>query len=46
MGRNIQYYMNQMNIDTKKLAEALDVAYTTLTDWIKDKTYPRIDRIE
>ena len=46
MSKNILHYMAMNNIDRKQLASALDVAYTTLTDWINAKTYPRIDRIE
>lgn len=46
MGRNIERYMQLHSIDRKQLAEALDVPYTTLTDWIKGNTYPRIDKIE
>lgn len=28
------------------MCEALGVKYTTLTDWVNGKTYPRIDKIE
>jgi Helix-turn-helix. len=38
--------MDSRGIDRKRLSEDLDVSYTTLTDWIKGKTYPRIDKIE
>lgn len=46
MAKNIQRYMDSRGIDRKRLSEDLDVSYTTLTDWIKGKTYPRIDKIE
>lgn len=46
MGENIQYYMDKMGIDRKDFAKAFDVPYSSLTDWINGKTYPRIDKIE
>ena len=38
--------MKENNIDRKKLSNDLKVKYTTLSDWINAKTYPRIDKIE
>lgn len=46
MAKNIQYYMDKKGIDRRKLSNDLNISYTTLTDWIKAKTYPRIDKIE
>jgi len=46
MGKNIQKYMRRKNIDRHKLSDDLNVKYTTLSDWINAKTYPRIDKIE
>ena len=46
MSRNIQKYMALHNMTRTDLCEALGVKYTTLTDWIKGNTYPRIDWIE
>ena len=46
MARNIQRYMNKMNVDRTTLCYDLGIKYTTLTDWLKAKTYPRIDKIE
>lgn len=46
MGKNIQKYMKKKNIDRHKLSDDLNVKYTTLSDWINAKTYPRIDKIE
>ena len=46
MARNIQYYMNLKNVSRNDLCKALDVPYTTLRDWLKAITYPRIDKIE
>ena len=46
MGNNIQFYMNKMGLERADLAKAIDVPYSSLTDWINGKTYPRIDKIE
>lgn len=46
MARNISKYMDKMGVDRNKLSSDLDIKYTTLTDWINGKTYPRIDKIE
>lgn len=46
MSRNIQKYMKLHDISRTDLCDALGVKYTTLTDWINGKTYPRIDKIE
>ena len=37
----------ELNHKTRnELCEALGVKYTTLTDWVNGKTYPRIDKIQ
>lgn len=46
MARNIQRLMDETGKSRNDLCEALGVKYTTLTDWIKGNTYPRIDKIE
>lgn len=46
MAKNLTYYMNKNGITRQKLSSDLNIKYTTLTDWIKGKTYPRIDKIE
>ena len=46
MARNIQYYMDLTGKTRNDMCEALGVKYTTFTDWVKGKTYPRIDSIE
>jgi len=46
MAENIQYHMKKNNKTRQELCEALNVPYTTLTDWLNGKTYPRIDKIE
>ena len=44
--RNLNYYMNEKNKSRRDVAEAIGVSYFTFTDWVKGKTYPRMDKVE
>ena len=46
MAQNIKYYMNLHQKERNDICKDLGIKYTTLTDWINGKTYPRIDKIE
>ena len=46
MARNIQRFMDQRGITRQQLCDALDIKYTTLRDWLKGITYPRIGKVE
>lgn len=46
MAKNIQALMKSHGVTRKKLADDLDVSYTTLSDWVNGNSYPRIDKIE
>lgn len=46
MADNIQRYMDQRGITRQQLCDALDIKYTTLRDWLKGLTYPRIGKVE
>ncbi|HDN3486791.1 TPA: helix-turn-helix domain-containing protein [Staphylococcus aureus] len=46
MAKNISRLMKENNVDRNKLSRDLKISYTTLSDWINAKTYPRIDKIE
>lgn len=46
MAKNIRYYMALHDKTRAELSRDLNIKYTTLTDWINEKTYPRIDKIE
>lgn len=46
MGFNIQRHLDKMGITRKDFAKAIGVPYSSLTDWINGKSYPRIDKIE
>ena len=41
--KNLHYYMNMNNIDRNKMCKLLEIPYTTLSDWLNAKKYPRID---
>ena len=43
---NLKLYMKYHNLDRISLSKKLDVPYTTLTDWLTAKKYPKMDRIE
>ena len=44
--KNLAYYMNKKGIDRNTLCSDLDLKYTTVRDWLKGITYPRIGKIE
>ena len=44
--RNLNYYMNKHGKSRKEVSEAINVSYFTFTDWIKGKTYARMDKVE
>ena len=46
MAKNIQRYMDRRGISRQQLCDALDIKYTTLRDWLKGITYPRIGKVE
>ena len=46
MAKNIRYYMNLYNKTRQDICDALGVKYSTFTDWVNAKKYPRIDKIE
>jgi len=46
MAKNLQRLMNESEKTRMDVCKDLGIKYTTFTDWIKAKTYPRIDRIE
>lgn len=46
MAQNIKYYMNLHQKERNDVCKDLGIKYTTFTDWVNGKTYPRIDKIE
>lgn len=46
MSKNLKYYIEKSGKDRKELAEIWGFPYSTVTEWVNGKKYPRIDRIE
>lgn len=46
LAKNLRRYMEIYDIDRTKMANDLDIKYTTLTDWCNGHSYPHIDKIE
>lgn len=46
MSKNLKYYIEKSGKDRKELAEIWGFPYSTVTEWINGRKYPRIDRIE
>ena len=43
---NLKRYMALNDKSRKDLANDLDISYYTVTDWVKGKKYPRMDKVE
>lgn len=46
LANNLKYYMTINKVERNDLCKNLGFKYTTLTDWINAKKYPRIEKIE
>ena len=46
MADNIAYYMSVKGIDRNQLCDDLKFKYSTVSEWLAGKKYPRIDKIE
>ncbi len=46
MSKNLRYYIERTGKDRRELAEIWGFPYSTVTEWINGRKYPRIDRIE
>lgn len=46
ISKNLKYYITKSGKDRRELAEIWGFPYSTVTEWINGKKYPRIDRIE
>lgn len=46
LSKNLKYYIERSGKDRRELAEIWGFPYSTVTEWINGKKYPRIDRIE
>ena len=46
LSKNLKYYIEKSGKDRKELAKIWGFPYSTVTEWINGKKYPRIDTIE
>lgn len=46
MAKNLKYYIEKSGKDRRELAEIWGFPYSTVTEWINGRKYPRIDKIE
>lgn len=46
ISQNIKHYMTELGKDRNQVCEDLDIKYSTFTEWVNGKKYPRIDKIE
>lgn len=46
LARNLKRLMEENGKSRTDICKALDIKYTTLTDWLNAKTYPRIDALQ
>lgn len=44
--QNLRSLMDKNNKDRNQICDDLGLKYTTFTDWVNGKKYPRIDKIE
>lgn len=44
--KNLKFYIEKSGKDRRELAEIWGFPYSTLSEWINARKYPRIDRIE
>lgn len=44
--RNLKFYIERSGKDRRELAEIWGFPYSTLSEWLNARKYPRIDRIE
>lgn len=46
LSRNLKMYISKSGKDRSIVAEELGISYSTLTDWVNGKKYPRINSLE
>ena len=46
LSKNLKKYIAKSGKDRTQIAEDLELSYSTLTDWVNGKKYPRINNIE
>lgn len=43
---NLKYYIQEKGVTQKEVAEALEMSQGALSDWMKLRTYPRMDKVQ
>ena len=46
LSKNLKKYIAKCGKDRRQISEDLKLSYSTLTDWVNGKKYPRINNIE
>lgn len=46
LSQNLKYYIERSGKDRRELAEIWGFPYSTVSEWVNGRKYPRIDRIE
>ena len=46
MSRNLKYYIEKCGKDRRELADIWGFPYSTVSEWVNGRKYPRIDKIE
>ena len=46
LAKNLKKHINKSGKDRIEIARELNIPYSTLTDWLNAKKYPRINSIE
>ncbi|PUB12585.1 LexA family transcriptional regulator [Paenisporosarcina sp. OV554] len=46
MAKNLKYYIDKKGLNQTDIAQILDIPEMTMSNWMKAKTYPRIDKIQ
>ncbi len=44
--RNLKYYLDKKQVTQKDVCKILNFKETTFSEWVRAKSYPRIDKIE
>lgn len=44
--KNLKNHMNVNGKNRKEVANDLNISYSTLTDWVNGKKFPRIEKVE
>jgi transcriptional regulator with XRE-family HTH domain len=46
LAKNLWYFMERKGKNQQQLCADLDMKYTTVSDWLNAKTYPRIEALQ